>query len=52
MKTVPARLQIKLRDNQTFKALLWIKKSFKSIEFDLVKQDLLSPTHSPLHWLS
>ena len=32
---------IKLRDNLIFKALLWIKKSFKSIDFDLAKQALV-----------
>ena len=31
---------IKLRDNRIFKALLWIKKSFKSIDFDLGKHAL------------
>ena len=35
---------IKLRDNQIFKALLWIKKSSKSIDFDLAKHALVSPT--------
>ena len=33
----------KLRDNRIFKALLWIKKSFKSIDFDLAKHALVSP---------
>ena len=28
---------IKLRDNRIFKALPWIKKSFKFIDFDLAK---------------
>ena len=36
---------IELRDNRMFKALLWIKKSFKSIDFDLAKHALVS--HSP-----
>ena len=44
---------IKLRNNRIFKALLWIKKLFKSIEFDLAKKALVSPpTHPPLHLLS
>ena len=34
---------IKLGDNRVFKALLWIKKSFKSIDFDLAKHALVSP---------
>ena len=28
---------IKLSDNRIFKALLWIKKSFKSIDFEQAK---------------
>ena len=32
---------IKLRDNRIFKALLWIKKSYKSIDFDLAKHALV-----------
>ena len=27
---------IKLRDNQIFKALLWIRKLFKTIDFELI----------------
>ena len=38
---------IKLRDNRILKALLWIKKSFKSIDFDLAKHALVSPTTHP-----
>ena len=35
-----------LSDNRIFKTLLWIKKSFKSIDFDLAKHVLVStPTH-------
>ena len=33
---------IKLRDNWIFKALLWIKKSLNSIDFDLAKHALVS----------
>ena len=36
-KRFPWDRVIKLRDNRIFKALLWIKKSFKSIHFDLAK---------------
>ena len=32
---------IKLRDNRIFKALLWINKSLKSINFDLAKRALV-----------
>ena len=45
---------IKLRNNRIFKALLWIKKLFKSIKFDLAKKALVSPpTHPPINfdWL-
>ena len=37
----------KLRDNQIFKALLRIKKSFRSIGFDLAKHLLVSPPSHP-----
>ena len=44
---------IKLRDNQIFKALLRIKKLFKSIDFDLAKQALVSPpTHLCTGWVN
>ena len=39
---------IKLRDNRLFKALLRIKKSFKSIDFDLAKHALVSLLTHPL----
>ena len=46
-KRSPRDSVIKLRDNRIFKALLRIKKSFKSIDFDLAKYVLVSPpTHS------
>ena len=38
---------IKLHDNRLFKALLWIKKSFKSIGFDLAKHALVCPPTNP-----
>ena len=41
-KWCPRDCVIKLRDNQIFKTLLWIKKSFKSIDFDLAKHALVS----------
>ena len=41
-KRSPRDCVIKLRDNRIFKALLWIKNSFKSINFDLAKQALVS----------
>ena len=34
-KRTPWDCVIKLHDNPIYKALLWIKKSFKSIKFDL-----------------
>ena len=49
-KRSPQECVIKLRDNRIIKALLWIKNSFKSIDFDLAIISL--PTHPPLHWLS
>ena len=33
---------LELSDNRIFKALLWIKESFKSIDFDLAKHVLVS----------
>ena len=42
-KRSPRDCIIKLRDNRIFKALLWIKKPFKSIDFDLAKHALVSP---------
>ena len=44
---------IKLRDNWMFKALLWIKKSFESINFELAKHALVSPlTHRCIGWIN
>ena len=42
-KRSPRDCVINLRDNQIFKVLLWIKKSFRSIDFDLAKHALVSP---------
>ena len=42
-KRSPRGCVIKLGDNRVFKALLWIKKSFKSIDFDPAKHTLVSP---------
>ena len=39
----PSDCATELRDNWIFKTLLRIKKSFKSIDFDLVKYALVSP---------
>ena len=41
-KRSPWDCVIKLRGNWIFKALLWIKKSFKSGDFDLAEQALVS----------
>ena len=44
---------IRLHDNRTFKALLWIKKLFKSFDFDLAKHALVSrPTHPCTGWVT
>ena len=44
---------IKLRDNRIFKALLQIKNSFKSTDFDLAKDALVSsPTHPCAGWVN
>ena len=52
-KRSPWNWVIKLRDNRIFKALLWIKKSFKSIDFDLAKHALVSPpTHLFAGWVN
>ena len=52
-KRFPWDCVIKLRDNRTFKALLWIKKSFNSIDFDLEKHALVSPlTHPSIGWIN
>ena len=40
-KRSPQECVIKLRDNRIIKALLWIKNSFKSIDFDLAKHGLV-----------
>ena len=40
---------IKLRDNRLFKALLRIKKSFKSIDFDLAKHVLVFKVNCSLN---
>ena len=39
----PSDCATELSDNWIFKTLLRIKKSFKSIDFDLVKYALVSP---------
>ena len=36
-KRFPQDCVIKLSDNRIFKALLWIQKSFKSIDFEQAK---------------
>ena len=41
-KRSPRDCVIKLCDNRIFKALLWIKNSFKSIDFDLAKHAVVS----------
>ena len=41
-KQSPRDCVIKLRDNRIFKALHWLKKSFKYIDFDLAKHALVS----------
>ena len=52
-KRSPWDCVIKLRDNRIFKALLWIKKSFKSIDFDLAKHALVSPpSHPCIGWVN
>ena len=51
MKTVPRDCVIKLRNNRIFKALLRIKKSFKSIDFDLAKHALVL-THPYSGWVN
>ena len=52
-KRSPRDCVIKLRDNRIFKALLWIKNSFKSIEFDLAKHELVSlSTHPCTRWVN
>ena len=44
---------IKLHDNRIFKALLWINKSFKSIDFDLAKHALVFPPTNPyIGWVN
>ena len=40
-KRSPRDCVIKLRDNRIFKALHWLKKSFKYIDFDLAKHALV-----------
>ena len=53
LKRVPVRCVTKFRDNQIFKALLRIKKSFKSVDFDLSKYVLVSrPTHPWTGWVN
>ena len=47
-KWFPRDCVIKLRDYRIFKALLWIKKSFMFIDFDLAKHALVSPPIHPL----
>ena len=42
MKTVPVECVIKLRNNWICKAVLQIKKSFKSIDFNLAKHASIS----------
>ena len=50
-KRFPRDCVIKLRDKQIFKGLLWIKKSFKSIDFD--QHALVSPpTHPITDWVN
>ena len=39
----------KLRDNWIFKALLWMKKSFKSVDFDQGKVRISLPTNPIVH---
>ena len=52
-KWSPQDCVIKLRDNRTFKALLSIKISFKSIDFDLAKHALVFPsTHRCTGWVN
>ena len=52
-KLSPWDCVIKLRDNRIFKVLLWIKKSFKSIDSDLAKHALVSPpTHPCSGWVN
>ena len=43
-KRSPRDCVIKLGDNRLFKALQLIKKSFKSIDFDLAKESSVSPS--------
>ena len=47
LKRSPRECVIKLRYNGIFKTLLCIKKSFKSIDFDLAKHVLVSPLTHP-----
>ena len=52
-KRSPRDCVIKLSDNRIFKELLWIKKSFKSIDFDLAKHALVfPPTHACTGWVN
>ena len=51
-KRSPIDCVIKLPDNRIFKALLWIKKSFKSIDFGLAEHALVPPpTHPCTGWV-
>ena len=52
-KRSPRDCVIKLRDKRTFQVSLWIKNSFKSIDFDLAKHALISPpTQSCTGWVN
>ena len=50
-KRSPRDCVLKLRGNQIFKALLWIKKSFKSFDFDLAKYTLVFNVKSSLEFV-
>ena len=53
IKCFPYDCVTKLRDNWMFRALLRTMESFKSIDFDLAKQILISPpTHLCTDWVS